>query len=371
MENINRNIPIFNFIYSSLKEKNNEIKEKILLGNIHFPSKIQYTTQKNKLQLDNHKLFINNLSNKISLIKIQEEKSFLNNKIEITHNKINNLKKNFNSSNNTIKKIYNRYNNKNNNNDYKTIPKSISNVDNMNSLPLLSDRRRHKLIEIKPIVHKKYISKNKIMNNDYENDLEQNAKEFVKRINNSKMNNLSLRKQKQEKDYLRLKKQIEIMEKKRKMREDFEFQRKYGEKVDDSKKKNINININKIKFPNKKYHYFNKNKNKILVKNLTEELSDFNSQLYYNYPNPYINQYKQLFNTNNISNNNINEIVDYKKKMITDVNRPIINETKNKSKILPEASLNVSNETGTNNNSLLNTSEKKHLYYFNELKYRK
>ena len=104
---------------------------------------------------------------------------------------------------------------------------------------------------------------------------------------------------------------------------------------------------------------------------MTEELSDFNSQLYYNYPNPYINQYNLLFNTNNISNNNINEIVDYKKKMITDVNRPIINDTKNKSKLLPEASLNVSNETGTNNNSLLNTSEKRHLYYFNELKYRK
>jgi hypothetical protein len=375
MENKNENTPIFNFIFSSLKEKNNEIKEKILLGNIHFPSIMHYSTQKNKLHLDSHKLFLNNISNKLSLIRIQEEKSFLNNKIEITNNKINILKNNYHSNSNinsTIKNIYNRYNKNNNNNDFKTIQKSISNVENINELPLLKDLKRNKLIEIKPIVHKNYISKNKIMNHDSEYNLEQNAKEFVKRINNSRVDNLSLRKQKQERDYLRLKKQIDNMEKKRKMREEFEFQRKKEEKIE--KLRNKNINISNIKFPNKKYHYYNKNNNKSLIKNFTEELSDFNSQFYYNYPNLYINPYNHLFNTNNVSinNSNINEMMNQNNRMITDVNYPIIiNSSRNKSKLSPEANPNISNENEINNNSLLNTSEKKHIYYFNELKYKK
>ena len=82
------------------------------------------------------------------------------------------------------------------------------------------------------------------MNNDLENDLEQNAKEFVKRINISKINNLSAKRQKQEKDYLRLKKQIEIMDKKRKMREEFEFQRKKEENTEKIKNKFLKIILN-------------------------------------------------------------------------------------------------------------------------------
>ena len=60
---INNNIPNNNFISSLIKEKNNIIKENIVLGNIHFPEKIKY--EPNSLfQSENHKIFINNLSNK-------------------------------------------------------------------------------------------------------------------------------------------------------------------------------------------------------------------------------------------------------------------------------------------------------------------
>lgn len=371
MENENGNIPIFNFIASSLKEKNNDIKENILLGNINFPSSINYLNKKNIFDSENHKYFLNYLSNELSLIKIKEEKNYLNNKIEITNNKINYLKKNINSNNNTIKNIYNRYNN---NNNYKTIPKSISSAENINILPLLNENKAIKkkkinLIEIKPIIKKNYITKNKLMNNDLENDLEQNAKEFVKRINISKINNLSAKRQKQEKDYLRLKKQIEIMDKKRKMREEFEFQRKKEENTEKIKNKNNN-NISNIKFPNKKYHYYNKNKNKVLLKNFTDELTDFNSHLYYNNNYPYINPYHQVLNANyNNSNNNYNEIIEQNsnKRIITEVNNPMNNNNMNI--MLPEVGLNATNEAGYNDSSLLREYEKRHIYYFNELKY--
>ena len=348
MEEPNINTPIINFIISSLEEKNNDIRENIFLGNIHFPSKIKYLVNDEIFKSENHKIFLNNLSNKLSLVKIKEEKDLLNNKIEITNKKINILKNNINNKYNYPK--------------YKPILKSISSIDTISNLPLLSENAIHKknqnnLIEIKPLNFNNY--KNKMKNIETEIDLQQKAKEFIKRINESKINNLSLRIQKQHKDYLKLKKQIEILDKKRKMREEFELQRKNNEKIERAKKKNINIS--NIKFPNKKYHYYNKNNKKILLKNFTDELADFNSQLYYNNINS-INQYNKIFNKEK-KEQNINE---YRNERInTEGNN---NQVKNNMhNMMGYANNNY--EPRINNNSIIAIPEKRHLYYFNEIKY--
>ena len=375
MENYNENIPIYNFIFSSIKDKNNEIRENILLGKIKLPQKLDYLAKKIIFETEDHKSFLNNLTNQLNLSKIKEEKAFLSNKVEITNKKINVLKKQNN--------IFNKYNNiiRNNSSVRKmiTISKSIPSMDNMDSLPVLSEnnmntikRNRVNLIEIKPIVKRNYKYKNRIMNNEEEENLEKNAKEFIKKINNSKFNNLSIRKQKQQKDYLRLKKQIETIEKKRKMREEFEYQRSSS----NENKHNLqrrNINLSNIKFNNNKYQYYNNNKK--LLKNFTHELRDFNSQFYYNYPNQQY-QYQQIFNPNNYEmiNPNINDYYidetinnEPNSEFIKNMNN--INNINQDSNDVHPSSINDS--LNNYNNSILNTSEKKHLYYFNDLKYEK
>ena len=354
MEEQNKNTPIINFIISSLEEKNKDIRENIFLGNINFPSKINYLVNDNNFKSENHQLFLNNLSNKLSLVKIKEEKDLLNNKIEITNNKINILKHN----------IYNKYNYP----IFKTISKSISSIDNSKNLPLLSENNIHKknnnnLLEIKPLNFNNY--KNRIVNFETEINLQEKAKEFIKRINESKINNLSLRIQKQQKDYLKLKKQIEIMDKKRKMREEFELQRKNNEKIERAKKPNINIS--NIKFPNKKYHYYNKNNKKVLLKNFTDELNDFNAELYYNNINN-INQFNQIFNlkvnkekTEKYINEHINERIETEGKD-NQIKKYIY-------KIIENPYPNNFPKPKINNSSITDIPEKKHLYYFNEIKY--
>ena len=372
MENCNENIPIYNFIFSSLKDKNNEIRENILLGKIKLPQKVDYLIKKNIFETEEHKSFLNNLINQNNLSKIQEEKKFLSNKVEIINNQINALKKQNN--------IFNKYNNiiRNNSSSRKiiTISKSISSMDNMDSLPILSEnnmntikRNRVNLVEIKPIVKRNYQYKNRIMNNEEEENLEKNAKEFIKKINNSKINNLSVRKQKQQKDYLRLKKQIETIEKKRKMREEFEYQRSNS----NENKKNLqrkNINSSNIKFNNNKYQYYSDNKK--LLKNFTHELRDFNSQFYYNYPNQNY-EYQQILNSNNYEmiNPNINDY--YIEETInnepnSEFIRNINNINQDSNEVHPTS---INDSLNNYNNSILNNSEKKHLYYFNDLKYEK
>lgn len=372
MENYNENIPIYNFIFSSLKDKNNEIRENILLGKIKLPQKVDYLAKKSILETEEYKSFLDNLTNQLNLTKIKEEKTFLNNKVEIINNKINVLK--------TQNNIFNKYNNifRNNSSARKmiTISKSIASMDNMDSLPVLSEnnmntikKNRANLVEIKPIIKRTYKYRNRIMNNEEEENLEKNAKEFIKKINNSKINNLSIKKQKQQKDYLRLKKQIETIEKKRKMREEFEFQRSNSNENQKNLQKR-NINLSNIKFNNKKYEYYNNNKK--LLKNFTHELRDFNSQFYYNYPNQQY-QYQQIFNTNNYEmiNPNINDY--YIDETIN--NEPNSEFIKNMNNINQDSNdvhpTSINDSLNNYNNSILNTSDKKHLYYFNDLKYEK
>ena len=169
---INKNIPNYNFITSLIKEKNNNIKENILLGNIHFPEMLIYSP-KTLLESENHVIFINKLSNKLSLEKIKEEKNFLNKKIEMTNNKIDNIKNYINKE--TVKRNYNDL----------LPPLNFSNI-----LPIIKEKKEKNkkikekfnknklLMEIKPLPSKRgnQVLIDKRLNKEKEYDLEQNAK---------------------------------------------------------------------------------------------------------------------------------------------------------------------------------------------------
>ena len=371
---INNNIPNYNFITSLIKEKNNQIKENILLGNIHFPEKIIYTPQ-TLFQSESHVIFINKLSNKLSLEKIKEEKNFLSKKIEMTNNKIDNIR-------NYINKETARRNNNN-----ILPPLNVSNV-----LPVIKEKNETKkkskekfnknrlLMEIKPLPSKRgnqlLIDKN--IKKEKEYDLEQNAKEFIRKINNYKINNITLKRQKQKKDLQRLKHEIEIAER-RKQKEEYDLLIKREEvKQNFLRKQYMNNNNNEMNNPQKikrvKYHYYNPNNSakknrKNMMKNFSYILNNneynnyqYNNNYNYNggynmYPNiPNINPYQQMINNNEKERRNT-ENPD----TLSPENNNIIYKDSNNHSLI--------NESRSNNNSILNTSEKRHLYYFNDLKY--
>ena len=364
---LNNNTPIYSFISSAIKEKNNLIKENVLLGNINFPDKILYSP-KILMESEEHIMFLDNLSNKISLEKIKEEKRILNDKIEISNIKIKNIKKQYNYE--SAKKPLNK--NKN------ILPKLLPS----NRLPTIKEKNKQKpiktklLIEIKPLPTKKsnQLLIDKMLNKENEYDLEQNAKEFIRKINNFKINNITLKKQKQKRDLLRLKQEIAIAEK-RKQREEYELLKKREEMKQNILKRQFmkdfnNYNMNPPKVH--RYHYYNPNS----AKKRNKIQKNF-SYAYNN--NEYIYQY---YNNNNINNgyNIYPNINPYPQMIVNNINDNEIrntenlghmqNESNNNSNIIYKDSNNYSiiNETRSNN-SILNTSEKKHLYYFNDLKY--
>ena len=367
---INNNIPNYNFIASIIKEKNNQIKENILLGNIHFPEKIIYTP-KIIYQSVNHNIFIQNLTNKLSLERIKEEKNFLKKKIENTNNKINNIRNYINKE--TVKK----------NNNYNVLPP----LNTSKILPVIKEKeeinknskekynKNKLLIEIKPLPSKRsnQVLIDKGINKEKEYDLEQNAKEFIRKINNYKINNITLKRQKQKKDLLRLKQEIEIAER-RKQKEEYELLQK-REEMKQNYLKRIYMNKyenNQQKIKRVRYHYYNPNNSakknrKNMMKNFSYVLNnnnnDYNYQNYNNngynynmYPN--INPYQQMNNINNIERERRN------------TENPVTLNVENNNQMYKDSNNHsLINESRSNNNSILNTSEKKHLYYFNDLKY--
>ena len=367
---INNNIPNYNFIASIIKEKNNQIKENILLGNIHFPEKIIYTP-KIIYQSENHNIFIQNLTNKLSLERIKEEKNFLKKKIENTNKKINNIRNYINKE--AIKK------NNNNNilpplNTSKILP-VIKEKEEINKNSKEKYNKNKLLIEIKPLPSKRsnQVLIDKGINKEKEYDLEQNAKEFIRKINNYKINNLTLKRQKQKKDLLRLKQEIEIAER-RKQKEEYELLQK-REEMKQNYLKRIYMNKyenNQQKIKRVRYHYYNPNNSakknrKNMMKNFSYVLNnnnnDYNYQNYNNngynynmYPN--INPYQQINNINNIERERRN------------TENPVTLNVENNNQMYKDSNNHsLINESRSNNNSILNTSEKKHLYYFNDLKY--
>ena len=367
---INNNIPNYNFIASIIKEKNNQIKENILLGNIHFPEKIIYTP-KIIYQSENHNIFIQNLTNKLSLERIKEEKNFLKKKIENTNNKINTIRNYINKE--TVKK----------NNNYNVLPP----LNTSKILPVIKEKeeinknskekytKNKLLIEIKPLPSKRsnQVLIDKGINKEKEYDLEQNAKEFIRKINNYKINNITLKRQKQKKDLLRLKQEIEIAER-RKQKEEYELLQK-REEMKQNYLKRIYMNKyenNQQKIKRVRYHYYNPNNSakknrRNMMKNFSYVLNnnnnDYNYQNYNNngynynmYPN--INPYQQMNNINNIERERRN------------TENPVTLNVENNNQMYKDSNNHsLINESRSNNNSILNTSEKKHLYYFNDLKY--
>ena len=366
---INNNIPNYNFIASIIKEKNNQIKENILLGNIHFPEKIIYTP-KIIYQSENHNIFIQNLTNKLSLERIKEEKNFLKKKIENTNNKINNIRNYINKE--TVKK--NNYNVLPPLNTSKILP-VIKEKEEINKNSKEKYNKNKLLIEIKPLPSKRsnQVLIDKGINKEKEYDLEQNAKEFIRKINNYKINNITLKRQKQKKDLLRLKQEIEIAER-RKQKEEYELLQK-REEMKQNYLKRIYMNKyenNQQKIKRVRYHYYNPNNSakknrKNMMKNFSYVLNnnnnDYNYQNYNNngynyniYPN--INPYQQINNINNIERERRN------------TENPVTLNVENNNQMYKDSNNHsLINESRSNNNSILNTSEKKHLYYFNDLKY--
>ena len=94
MELFNPNTPLSNFIYTIINEKNKQIKENILLGNITFPKILFYskTRGENIFKTDSHINFLNNLNTKKHLIDVQEEKSNLEKKVNLADNQLLSIK---------------------------------------------------------------------------------------------------------------------------------------------------------------------------------------------------------------------------------------------------------------------------------------
>ena len=335
---INKSTPINNFICSIISEKNKQIKESILLGNIDFPKVLFYNKNYyriNKFRSNSQQIFLNNLQKQKQLLIVKEEKSNLLKKIKITDKKILNINTNSleinNNKNNSLSLI---------NKERDPSPK-IKKIYQMN---------------VKPIKTKIYITKSKVNNGEIENELEKNAKNFIRKINNSKGKYMLIKKQKQQRDYLRLKKEISRMEEEQtKMKKNI-FS---GElKTDSSNNSPIKIIISEKSMPNYKYHYYSpRKKSKIMLKNFSDRLLNFNSEFYYNNNAPYLNKYKEyLISTINNSNIRYNN-----ERYENNYNSSILNKEK-----INNTGLYISEIDRTLQSDL---SERKHLYYFNDLKY--
>lgn len=434
-KNTNPNTPAYNFINEIIDRKNNEIKENILLGRINFPKHIFYDIKElNKFQTDEHQEFLNNLLATSQLLKVREEKKFLENKVKMTDNKILVIKQN-----NTKNEIKNRYeldsleniNSKNinykssqnedyNKNKIKNNKQNKSNQKSLNVLPKIKEAKTKRVLqmEIKPIINKRYISYSKVNNHEMEEKLEADAKNFIYRINSKKGNYLTEKKKKEKKEFIKIQKEIELMEQKKKLREE-EDRKKKIEQILKNKEKSMmrrqKDNISNKNFPKKKYHYYDPNqKIMYMIKNYSNELKDFSSQLYYNNFGPDLYQYEYLnlpevlstekigenFDNNNNnyrvdgnnlqyyyvndgqiiydnSNNNIINNINNTQNTQEDeenINKNELNLPEQYSGIYPDVKnmnsyINDTNNNANNSVSLLDTSDKKSLYYFNDPKY--
>jgi hypothetical protein len=440
MKLLNPNTPLSNFIYTIINEKNKQIKENILLGKINFPKILIYSTRKeeNTFKSDSHLAFLNNLDQQKQLSEVREEKANLEKKVDLvdhqllsiknynfSQNKLNysqryintNLNNNKYDTNNNSKINYNRYSSeKNSKSKNKSKKRSIENKnENINSLPTLGKeqiRRKKKVqnIALKPIQIKSFKSKSKINNQETEEKLEKNAKAFIQKINNNKKNVLAMINKRQEKFTLKLKNELEKIERQRKLKYD-EYNNKnnmnnnnlynYNNGYNND---NYNLNINNVEYsdlntirreenkysPNisnirnnrirnkKYYHYspYNLDDPKML-KNISKDLLNFNSELYYNNNMPDILQYQillaPLYNNNVMNKNGSTRMLNFDEMdNLRNINN--INNTNLESVEMTNGDIvgNTSKNNYSNRNdesNIDNSFNKKHLYYFNEPKY--
>ena len=268
----------------------------------------------------------------------------------------------------------------------------------MNSLPTLGkDRRKKKLqnIALKPFQIKSFKSNLKVHNHETEEILEKNAKAFIQKINNKKKDLLAMINKKHEKYTLKLKNEIEKIENQKKIKYDeynknnniyYNYSNLDNIKRDEKKYflNNSNIKNNKFNILNKKYFHYSPYdiNNPKMLKNLSKDLLNFNSELYYNNNIPDIIQYQYLISPyyNNI-NNTRNMLIKADSTPLINVeeddnlrNNPDIIDMTNGDTMGNNVSRlnNYSNrieDTNIDYNMIDNSFNKKHLYYFNELKY--
>ena len=441
MKLFNPNTPLSNFIYTIITDKNKQIKENILLGEITFP-KILFYSKRNEdnFRTNSHMSFINNLNRQKQLLEVREEKSNLEKKVNMVDNQLLCIKNNHLTSNNNILSYNKRYLNTNINNiktkqnsDSKSnnskkkshhhrnkSEKSLSSDkksknENVKSLPTLGKdkniEKRIQNISLKPIKIKSYKSNSKVNNHETEEKLEKNAKAFIHKINNNKKNILAMINKRQEKFSLRLKNEIEKMELQKQLKLD-EYNKNNNINLNGNLYNNNNIeynnfnnysnldtirkedykyspdnsriikNNNKTNIINKKYYHYSpySYRNPKMLKNLSKDLLNFNSELYYNNNIPDIIQYQSIlvpmYRNNNIINRdgsspmiivedldtlrNINNNID----IIDATNGDIYS---NISRIQNYSKRN--DESIIDNNNIDYSFNKKHLYYFNEPKY--
>lgn len=244
MKLLNPNTPLSNFIYTIINEKNKQIKENILLGNITFPKILFYSKRKeeNTFKTNSHISFLNNLNRQKQLSEVREEKSNLEKKVNIadnqllsiqnydlTSNKLNYNERYINTNLNNIKSKSKSNSNssenhtKRRNKSNKSLSSEKKNKnENINSLPTLGrDRKRDKRIHniaLKPIQIKSFKSNSKVNNHETEERLEKKAKAFIQKLNNNKKNVLAMINKKHEKFTLKLKNEIEKIEMKKKLK---------------------------------------------------------------------------------------------------------------------------------------------------------
>ena len=423
MKLLNPNTPISNYIYTIINEKNKQIKENILLGDINFPKILFYSNknEENIFENPSHKLFIKNLNRQKQLSEVREEKLNLEKKVNMVDNQLLNIrnlslcpnKLNFSEKYlNTNLEIIKTINNKKvsrKNSKFKDKKGALSDEKknkNISSLPTLGKERiTHKKVQnivLKPIKIKSYKSNSKVYNHENEERLEKNAKAFIQKLNKNKKDLLSIINKKQEKFSLKLKKEIDKLEIQKKLKLD-EYNKNnilYNYK-DYSNINNINNNSyldNNLKreenkyspensriknYKTKKYYHYSPYNyhNPKMLKNLSKDLLNFNSELYYNNNIPDIIQYHYILaplqRNNNIINKvesspliNIEEIGNLRTNNFPEINDVSEIDRENGENISSGYNYSIRNdESNLEINMADNSFNKKHLYYFNEPKY--
>ena len=425
MKLLNPNIPISNYISKILSEKNKEIKENILLGSIVFPTNILYSQNKNILETPSHEAFINNLYRQKLLSEVREEKSYLEKKVSMVDNQLLSIKKNnvnltpinkLNFSERNININTNRKNNnflnininsdRNNSEKIKKNKKSASSEKKSNKnnlLPtLIKDKKREKKLNnivIKPIQIKSYKSNSKINNHEKEERLEKDAKAFIQRLNRNKKNVLDMINKKRIKFNMKLKNEIDKIEREKKLKMDEYNNKFYNYNYDNNNNMDNNYNIgnfsnmniieNNNKYSpdsslikkgrkNKRYYHYSpyNSNNPKMLKNLKKDLLNFNSELYYNNNVPDIIHYQVLLHPLYLNNNNMINRIPLFPPLNADFNENMKNEElieENNNREMMGNISNINNFSNGNDESNMDNNDssfnKKHLYYFNEPKY--
>ena len=430
MKLLNYNTPLSNYIYSIITDKNKQIKENILLGNIKFNDILFYSNQKenNPLKTPSHLSFLNNLQRQKQLLEVREEKANLEKKVSLADNQLlsiknknkvlNNLNFNeryINTNLNNSKVNHTNSNSKNSKSKNKNKKSSSSEKKNKNNNSILPTLGKEKKIKVKnldllPIQIKPYKSNSKVNNHETEEKLEKDARAFIQKINKNKQKELAKISKRQQRFALKLKNEIEKKQRENhlKLNEYNRIQYMYknnGENFIQNNNNNNAYNYSNVyrmreenqyspdnsmikRHKNKKYHHYSpyNYKNPKMLKNISKDLLNFNSELYYNNNIPDILQYQYLLSPFYKNNNMINKGRSTPYIDVEDINNMYMN---NNIQNIPDiidmtngeihgnniSRFNNNNyssridESNMDSNIIDNSFNKKHLYFFNEPKY--